>query len=381
MTFETDSKTVRLVVSGDKFFLDRYRGLLRSLADHVQSVEPIPSGNLMELMPVRVCNRLARGKTSRRILQSYLHSLDRHVCGYAIRSKQTERKIAKLMHAPNFVLHVFSSFAPFWTSAIIPYAMYLDYTMALAHREWPPWADFQNDHQYLSWLKAETRSHEQAAVLFTMGANAKRSLVADYGIPEDKIYVIGSGGSFECPYEGKKHFGSKRILFQGSEFERKGGDILLSAFRLVRQRIPDAELTIIGTTLQIKEPGVRVLGYVKSRDAVTELFLQSDLVVAPARCDPFTAFVIEAMNYGVPCIVTRTSGISEVITDGVNGVLVDRPEPDDVVHAIITLLQSAPLLERISANGRRLVSAQLNWDVVAASIGARLPRYVDSNAK
>ena len=334
----------------------------------------------MELMPVRVCNRLARGKAARRLLQSYLHSLDRHAYGYAIRSKQTERKIAKLKCAPNFVLHIFSSFAPFWTSANIPYAMYLDYTMALARREWPPWAKFRNDHQYLSWLKVETRSYEQAAVLFTMGDNAKRSLVLDYGIPKDKIHVIGSAGSFELLYEGKKTFGTRRILFYGSEFERKGGDILLSAFRLVRQRIPDAELIIIGTTLEIKEPGVCMLGYVGSREAMSELFLQSDLVVAPARCEPFTTFVIEAMNYGVPCIVTRASGISETITDGVNGVLVGRLEPDDVADAIITLLQSAPLLERISANGRRLVSARLNWDVVAASIAAELPRYVDFTA-
>jgi glycosyltransferase involved in cell wall biosynthesis len=294
------------------------------------------------------------------------------VCGYAVRSKQTERKIAKLTYAPNFVLHIFSSFAPFWTSAKIPYAMYLDFTMALAHREWPPWANFRNDRQYLSWLKAEASSYAQAAVLFTMGANAKRSLVTDYGIPAHKIHVIGSGGSFDTLYEGTKRFGTRRILFQGSEFERKGGDVVLSAFRFVRQKIHDAELIIIGTTLQIKEPGVRVLGYVKSRESVTELFLQSDVVVAPARCDPFTAFVIEAMNYGVPCIVTRTSGISEVITDGVNGVLVDRPDPDDVADAIVTLLQSASLLERISANGRRLVSSRLSWDVVAARIGATI---------
>jgi glycosyltransferase involved in cell wall biosynthesis len=257
--------------------------------------------------------------------------------------------------------------------------MYLDYTMALARREWRDWAKFRNDHQYQSWLKAETRSYEQAAVLFTMGANAKRSLVADYGIPDHKVHAVGSAGNFTSPYEGEKKFGTKRILFYGSEFERKGGDIVLNAFRLVRQRVPNVELIIIGTSLLINEPGVCVLGYVKSRDAMAQLFLQSDLVTAPSRCDPFPAFVIEAMNYGVPCVVTRTTGISEFITDGVDGVLVDRPEPDDVADAIITLLQSACLMERMSDNGRRLVRSRLNWGVVAAGIAAKLSGYVSQS--
>jgi glycosyltransferase involved in cell wall biosynthesis len=129
---------------------------------------------------------------------------------------------------------------------------------------------------------------------------------------------------------------------------------------------------IIGMTSPIQEPGVFVIGHV-TRETVVDLLLQSDLVVAPARCDPFTAFIIEAMNYGVPCIVTQTSGISEVITDGVDGVLVDRPEPTRLATAIISLLENVSLLERISTNGRRLVRSRLNWDVVAAEIAAKLP--------
>jgi glycogen(starch) synthase len=361
-----------LIVSGDKCFLDRYQGLTSALSHQFPSVKSLPSGNLMELMPVRVINRLAWSGAPRRLLQSYLQSLDRHVNGFAVRSWQTEQKIARLSPSPNFVLHVFSSFAPFWTFEGIPYAMYLDYTMVLARQEWPAWARFRNAHQYLKWREAERRSYGKASILFTMGANAKRSLVADYGIADDKIHVVGSAGNFDYPYEGKKRFGTKRILFQGSEFERKGGDIVLSAFRLVREKISDVELVIIGTTVTVNEPGISVVGYVNSRKELEEFFCQSDVVVAPARCDPFTAFVIEAMNYGVPCVVSKISGISEVITNGRNGMLVDRPDSICVANAILDLLTNPPLLEFISEQSRDLVRSQLNWTVVAGKVAGAL---------
>jgi glycosyltransferase involved in cell wall biosynthesis len=201
-----------------------------------------------------------------------------------------------------------------------------------------------------------------------MGSNCKNSLVNDYKISEGKIHVVGSGADFRHPYAGRKTFGTKQILFQGSEFERKGGDLLLEAFKLTRMAIPNATLVVIGTDRIITHPGVTSLGYVSVREQVQKLFLSSDLVIAPARCDPFAAFVIEAMNYGVPAIVTKCSGISEVIDNGENGVVIGTLNPSDIAAEAIRLLSSPAELDRISNGGKRLVRERLNWDSIAARV-------------
>lgn len=363
---------LKLAVSGDQHFLTRYRGLVEALTAHMSRVDVVPSGNLMQLAPFRALARIGRTSATQPAIGRYIRSYDRRAAGFRIRSRQTERKLSRLRPQPDFVLHVFSSFAPFWRGRDIPYGMYLDFTMAAARREWPPWAAFRSDAECQRWIEYEREAYARATVLFTMGANARDSLISDYGMSADKVVVVGSGGNYRRPYEGPKTFGSKQILFQGSEFERKGGDVLLAAFADVRRVHPAARLVIVGTERDVAQPGVECLGYVTSRDAMERLFLESDLVVAPARCDPFTAFVIEGFNYGVPCVVTRASGVSEAVSDGANGVVVDGNDPAAIAAAATPLLEDTAALVRMSHSARALVRSRLNWDAIAATMSVHL---------
>lgn len=359
----TQGWRLRVILTGHAFFLRRYKALAPALAKHIGSADIVPSGNILELLPFRVLNRAARGPLALPI-RKYLQSFDRKAEGYAIRSRQTERKLLPL--APDYVLHLFSSFAPVWT-AKQRFGMYLDYTMAQGARDWPAWAAFKSNDELDRWLAVERRTYEQAETIFTMGASVSESLVADYGIPERKIRVVGSAADFDRPFDGERSFGSKMILFQGSEFERKGGDVLVEAFGKIRAAVPGTKLIVIGTDRPIPELGVSVLGIVPPAK-VRELLLQADVVAAPARCDPFTAFVIEAMNYGTPCVVTRTSGISEQINGG--GLVLEHLGAEPLAEALVSLLTDPKRLEEMSASARRVVADTLNWEAVAARIAA-----------
>ena len=356
---------MRLILTGDAFFCRRHKGLGPALAKRLGSADILPTGNILEILPFRVLNRAARGPL-RQPIQSYLNSFDRKAKGYALRSQQTERKLRRL--APDYVLHLFSSFAPVWTNDQ-RFGMYLDFTMAQAVRQWPPWAAFDGIAELNRWLAFEKRSYDQAESIFVMGASVAASLAADYGIPERKISIVGSATDLGHPPDGERSFGSKMILFYGSEFERKGGDILLQAFGLVRLAVPDARLIVIGTDRPIGDPGVSVLGIVPQAK-VSELLLQADIVAAPARCEPFTTFVVEAMNYGTPCIVTRASGISEQIDGG--GVILEHLDASLLAEALISLLSNPARLRRMSASARKVIVERLNWDSVASRIAASI---------
>jgi glycosyltransferase involved in cell wall biosynthesis len=282
-----------------------------------------------------------------------IHGWDARV--FVARSLLLESQIARLPSVPDLIIHVFGMYCPFWRRPDIPYAMILDYTEALAHRNWPDWAPFSSESSLRTRLDCERRAYSNAVHLFPFGNGTRRSLIEDYGVDPGKITVIGSSGHFSEPYSGHRTFGSKRILFyrgDGPDFYRKGGDRVLAAFRIVRERIPDAKLAIVGWSSKIADPGVENYGYVSSRDKMRELFLSSDLVLAPARCDPFPTFLIEAMNFGVPCVTSDADGMPEIVGNGVAGVVTSNVTGLGLAAEVVRLLGDTQKLMAMSQKGR-----------------------------
>jgi glycogen synthase len=356
-----------IVVTGEAMFLRRYRPVFESLAlycdrlDYLAGDEPFQHSWLNEaykfvnkiiyaISPLIAGQRQKNGQT------------------FIAKSQQLQRRIEQLPQKPDFVLHVFGMYCPFWQDVPIPYGMYLDYTMALARRNWAPWAPFAQDQDFAAWKDCERSAYTQASRLFTMSNIVKLSLIQDYGIDSDKISVVGSFANRHGVYAGEKSFGRKQILFNGADFKRKGGDIVLAAFEQVKQKIPEAKLVIIGRKLNLHREGVDNPGRIGSLEDMRQLFLQTDLVVAPGRCDPFPSFVIEAMNYGVPCIVSGKDGMPEIVDDGMTGLVIDPTTPDTLAAELIRLLSDRPTLERMSQNARKKAAEQLNCDHVAQKI-------------
>lgn len=344
---------MKIALTGHDFFIRRNKGLIPALQQHAGDVTALPSRRI----PSHRLLKLLSVGPLRAPVRRHLWQHDRSAKGFIALSRHTDRRL-KAADA-DFVLHMFSLFAPCWEKKR-RFGMYLDNTMAQSARDWPDWACPPGD--LAGWLAAEGRTYRAAEVLFTMGSSTARALVEDYGVQPERVHVVGSGGDFLAPYEGEKAFGSGMILFQGSEWERKGGDIVLEAFRQVRASVTRAHLVIIGTRAPAPEEGVSVLGPVPLEE-VRMLQLAADVVAAPARCDPFPAFVIEAMNMGTPCIVSKVTGLSDQV--GEAGVVLDPADAPSLAAALIDLLGDRARLARMSEAGRAVVARDLNWDAVA----------------
>lgn len=281
---------------------------------------------------------------------------------FITRSRWTERRIRRLKDKPDFVLHVFGMYSPFWKQPNIPYGMYLDYTAALAQRNLPPSQEFSD------WRDCERLAYERAYHLFPMSQLVKSSLVNDYGISPKKITVVGSFANRHALYEREKKFGSQQILFNGSDFERKGGDLVLEAFKHIKKAIPEAKLVVIGKKLTIIENGVSNPGKIESLEEMRQLFLETDLVLAPGRADPFPSFVIEAMNYAFPCIVSGNDGMPEIVDHGINGLVVDPLISESIAEKAINLLCDIPKLTSMSHQARKKVRNQLHANITAEKV-------------
>ncbi len=112
---------------------------------------------------------------------------------------------------------------------------------------------------------------------------------------------------------------SHKILFRGSkDAYYKGIDLLVKAFRLVREKWPDAELTIAGDLRGIDPEsngvrGVNFAGYYKEKE-VPRLTREASLYVHMGRGDAFPMTVLESMYGGLPAIVSEWTGTKEFVS-------------------------------------------------------------------
>lgn len=357
-----------VLITGEAVFLKRHEFLFRAMSQHFQKIDFLPRDREWYEAPLpRIL--LKSIYTMRTGSLSKANALfQKNKEAFISKSQRTEEQIQKMRFRPDIVFHVFGTYTPFLRKSDIPYVIYLDYTLALAEKNWSEWAWFLNSKQREHWLECELASYMQAQHIFCMSNIVKKSLIEDYGINSEKVTVIGSSGDFQTPYTGEKKFGSKQILFNGSDFQRKGGDLVIAAFKKVKQAISSAKLVIIGKKLSLNEDGIENPGHISSRDDINQLFFNTDLVIAPAYCDPFPTFLMEAMNYGIPCIVSANDGMPEIVTHQETGIVLDELTVDVLANNMIYLLNNPLLLTSMSQAARDKLQKKLNWNLIAEKI-------------
>ncbi len=141
---------------------------------------------------------------------------------------------------------------------------------------------------------------------------------------------------------------------------RKGYLYLLQAWK--RLNLPNARLLIRSSSdfsayplleeLLRETPNVELIEYVPN---IAEFYQRCDLFVLPSMDDGFGMALFEAMANGVPSIATRNCGASELLTDGVDGLLIDAGSVDQLVESITTLYEDEQRRQAIALAGQATV--------------------------
>lgn len=297
-----------------------------------------------------------------------------------LRSRASGRWLHSLQHSPEIVLQIGAMSRP-GVPENLPYALYLDFTSELTLREWPARAPMFRAERFV-WKRQEARTYRDATVIFCRGSHVAESLSHDYGIAPHKIHVVGAGANVSLP---DLRFLSKRdehrVLFIGSDFRRKGGDVLLDAWPRVLERIPDAKLLMVGPTPRPLPVNVETNDGRWDPLRITSELRRSSLFVMPSRCETWGDVFIEAMSYGVPCIGTTMDAMPEIIEDGVTGYVVPPDNAAALADRIITLLTEPERAAQFSAASRRRVEERFLWDSVVANMARVLNDAIDSDAR
>lgn len=288
------------------------------------------------------------------------------------RSNYCAKLIKKYGEKIDLVFQISGMFAPSLKEINIPYVVYTDYTMRLAEK-YDEWSSPKEEIE--KWISLETELYQRASLNFACCENTRQSIINDYGAGEQCALNIGFGVSFDHIDNVDQLSDNKMILFVGFDFKRKGGFVLLDAFKDVRKKMPDARLVIIGPSKKIyhiEQAGVEFLGPVSDREKVKQYFREASVFAMPSFCEPFGLVFLEAMAHKLPCIGSRVDAMPEIIQDGETGCLVDPDNADQLADCLIRVLSDKDMAERMGILGYERLNDHFNWEKVGECVNNAL---------
>jgi len=154
------------------------------------------------------------------------------------------------------------------------------------------------------------------------------------------------------------------VLAVGRIVPVKGFDLLIEAFAQVPTTVP-ARLVVVGDGPEVRvleelvvthglADRVLLAGHL-DRPALLASMDSADLVVVPSRFEAFGIVILEAWRAGRPVVATNRGGPAEIVTDGVDGLLVDPEDVEGLAGAMTELLLDPALRHRLGESGRARV--------------------------
>lgn len=189
-----------------------------------------------------------------------------------------------------------------------------------------------------------------ADVVVAVSHYTKSQVMLHYGIPEERIEVVHNAVTrseasrhFPLPYRCSQE---KRVLFMGRVTYQKGPDYFVEAARMVLERLPNTRFIMAGSGDMLTRMVRRVAqlrmgsrfhftGFLKGKD-VDRMYAISDLYVMPSVSEPFGIAPLEAMVYDTPVLISRQSGVSEVVRNALKVDFWDTREMANMICAALT---------------------------------------------
>lgn len=158
-----------------------------------------------------------------------------------------------------------------------------------------------------------------------------------------------------------------RIISVGRLHKQKNQQLLIKAFNIVHNKYPNYYLDIFGEgklkgELQKLIDDFELSDFVFLKGTSNEIHKEmysSSMFVLSSDYEGMPNALIEAMALGIPCITTnyKPGSASEIIDDGVSGIIVPMGSPEKLADAIIILIENADLKRKFSINGQKKIQA------------------------
>ena len=222
----------------------------------------------------------------------------------------------------------------------------------------------------------ERAGMEAADHVITVSHRTRETVIERYGIPAHKVETVHNAVEFaaerkaaiQCP------FPEKVVTFLGRITFQKGPDYFVEAAYKVLQKMDNVRFVMAGSGDMLQRMIRRVAalgigtrfhfaGFLQGSE-VDRMYRMSDVYVMPSVSEPFGITPLEAMRNGVPVIISKQSGVAEVLKYALK---VDFWDVDAMADAIYGLLNYDALQHFFQEYGQEEVTT-LKWDAAALRI-------------
>ena len=199
----------------------------------------------------------------------------------------------------------------------------------------------------------------------------KNVVVSRYAVPAEKVEVVYNAidlnGGYQPNHIQPIRSDEKIVLFLGRITMQKGPEYFVAAAKKVLEVMPNVRFIMAGSGDMIRQTiemaagmgiGHRMLftGFLRGAD-VERVFRMADLYVMPSVSEPFGIAPLEALSNEVPVIISKQSGVSEVLDHVLK---VDFWDVNEMANKIIAVLRHAPLHKTLREQGKIEV-CKLSW--------------------
>ncbi|MDR0540851.1 MAG: glycosyltransferase family 4 protein [Dysgonamonadaceae bacterium] len=203
---------------------------------------------------------------------------------------------------------------------------------------------------------------------------AKNKTIEFYATDPKKISVVEFGANIPTPknYSIDINMDICRLVFIGKNWEKKGGDKVLQAYKILKEEGFPCSLTIIGSMPEDEREDdedltiIPFLDKSKKEDLkkLCDILSESHFLVLPTQFDAFGIVFCEASAYAVPSIAANVGGVGQAVKEGENGFLLP-PDATASVYAekIKILFSDKENYFKLRQSSRNEFDTRLNWDV------------------
>lgn len=223
----------------------------------------------------------------------------------------------------------------------------------------------------------ERQGMQMADKVIAVSHLTRNIVISRYGIPEDKVVTVHNAVDFSgnnAQLSATKHVPEKVVTFLGRITFQKGPDYFVEAASKVLKNYPNVRFVMAGSgdmlnrmirraaELEISDR-FHFTGFLKGEE-VNKMFAMSDVYVMPSVSEPFGISPLEAMKSNVPVIISKQSGVAEVLRHALK---VDFWDIDAMADSIYGLLNYEALSTYFKRYGQEEVNS-LKWENAALEV-------------
>lgn len=225
------------------------------------------------------------------------------------------------------------------------------------------------------WVyQLEKHGMEYADLLVPVSNFTAGNIEQHYGIGREKMVVVHNGSRPVQAFRSKRCYREKTVLFVGRLTRQKGPEKFLDIAAKVLEKDPDVRFVMAGVgdyfRSLLEQSAYKRLGNrfhftgFLDMNKLNYLFSMSDVYCMPSVSEPFGLSAVEAAHFGVPCVISRQSGVAEVLTGAMK---FDFWDIDRAAGCILNLLKDRVLRSKVVRDASRNLK-EITWDRSARKV-------------